>query len=449
MKNKSGFYKLLPIYLLVTLFVITLISGLLFIYFEYGPKTVHIKIGAGKAASESFEFLKGVEKVANELYEDVKIEIVPTGGSRDNLAKLNSSIASSKIDFGTIQSDVTPSENLRLIAYLYTDFYQLIVNDTSSIKSIVDLKDKVINITGKKSGQYSSLEQLLKNYQIYIDPEKNLDFTLSAKSISDKLTKGEIDAIFRVRSPLYPTIDSIVDFNKNIRFLSIDQGKSLSYVMPDTYTDIIPKGIYEFDPLFPRDDVNTLATHRLFVCNKNTDDEIVELMTELLFQNKYLLSLESSLANFISNPSNKDGTLIPIHKGAKAFFERGVPPWHVTNASFLSFLILSFTSLIAAIFGLNKFFDLRRKNQADEAMNDVIKIIENASSASSKVELEELRNNLQSILKTVVNDLDKIDSAGFNAFISLFNLAKSELDSKTKGISIGNQKTQVKQNNGK
>lgn len=430
MNNKSGLNKLLPIYLLTALGVIALGVAFYFLYLQQKHQKYSIKVGAGKKNSESYEFINGIKTVAEKLYPDrIEIHIIETGGSKENLHLLERG----KIDFATIQSDITPSEDLRLISYLYPDFYQLLVAKESDIMSVADLDKKVVNITGKTSGQYYSLLELLKHYQVNPD-SCHFKVTSDFRIIAQGLKNGKMDAVFRVRSPLYPEIDSIIALNNNIRFIEIDQGEALSYKIPSTYSAFIPKGTYEVQPTIPQKDIESLANNRLFVCDKENDEEVVELMTELMFENKYLLSLSTPLAGFIRNPINNEGTLVPIHEGTKMFFSREKPPWYVRNADFLSFVISLFASLITASFGLRKFWDLRRKNQADNAMRKVLTVIEKIKNEDSESELKNLKNQLYEVLNEVVTDLDvdKINAEGFNMFTFLYNLAKAEINTKLK-----------------
>jgi len=437
MNKKSGNYKLAPILFLKAIFTIAVIGAIVALFFFLNKKPKVIRIGAGKIGSESYNYMKSFKNVCDSLYsKELKVELVQTLGSIDNIAKLGQK----QIEFATIQSDVKPSENLRLVANLYPDFYQIITTASSNINNIEDLRNKRINISSKGSGQFNSLIELLKHYQINEDECSYVE-ALSIEATIEQIKTNKIDAIFRVRSPLYKEIRSILDSVNldtvnNLKFLEIDQGDALAYKIPSTQSSKIPKGIYNVNPPIPSKSLSSMANNRLFICDENISDYTVELVSQALFSNKFYLAIDNPLSNFLNSPINAKGTLIKPHAGAIDFEQRHNPNWFKDNAPLLSFCLSSLMALFALLFGLPKMYSLKMKNLADDKINSLIRLIHEIDSSNSKGELDKIRTDLKVIIEdsSMKLDIDEIDEKGFNSICSLWNTARNNLASKAKEI---------------
>ena len=89
---------------------------------------------------------------------------------------------------------------------------------------------------------------------------------------------------------------------------------------------------------------NASSSTRLVTRNA-VPEEVVRRVTATLFENQRELSLSSRLASFVSQPALSGATLLPVHPGAAAFYNRDQPSFFQENAE-----PIGVTISVAAIF---------------------------------------------------------------------------------------------------
>ena len=195
---------------------------------------------------------------------DITINVVSSGGSAANIT----GIVNDKIyDLATVQSDVmtyayngTNSfaetgklDGFRVLGGLYAETVQIVTCDPS-IKTIADLKGKVVCVGDVGSGTYFNAVDILAAYDMTIDDvdAKYESFGASTESLKD----GKIDAAFTTAGAPTP---SIIDLSaaKTVYLVSIDDAhmSKLLAVCPWYAAYTIPAGTYKgFD-----DDATTVT----------------------------------------------------------------------------------------------------------------------------------------------------------------------------------------------
>lgn len=251
---------------------------------------------------------------------------ITTSGSLANLSQLEKG----SIQSGFIQSDIAywaytgtglfankdKQAGLRAIASLYPEAMHIVVRKAANIQSISDLADKRVSVGARKSGTLNGARLVLEAYKLSED-DMQTEYLNNQQSI-EKLTAGELDAMFFLVGVPAPGLDVLFDNSEDFALLSIGQTEQQS---------IFKKGHY-YSPYTIADTAyaNTAATrtisvYALWLTNEAMDSEQVYQMTKALWGDiaKQLLH-SSEVGKQISVDNSLNGIGIPLHDGAKKYY---------------------------------------------------------------------------------------------------------------------------------
>ncbi len=256
---------------------------------------------------------------------DYNVEVSSTGASVENVGSLGGGDA----DFALIQNDIAyfaangtgleafegdPIENLRGVATLYPETIHVIVNPDSDINSIADMEGMAINTGDLGSGTQVNALQILESVA-GITPddfdEQNTDFTQAA----DQLRDGDVDAAFVVGGWPVGAVEELAT-TADIEILNMTEEEREAARADASWfaDDTIPGGTYEGIG----DDVDTVSVQAMIATREEYSADIVEDVSEAIFENVDRLSIKT---DFINRESGQDGMSIDLHEGAARYFQ--------------------------------------------------------------------------------------------------------------------------------
>ena len=256
---------------------------------------------------------------------DYSVEVSSTGASVENVGSLGGGDA----DFALIQNDVAffaangtgldafegdPIENLRGVATLYPETIHIITDPDAGIESIADLEGRPVNTGDLGSGTQVNALQILESVAGLTPDdfdEQNTDFTQAADQIRD----GDVDAAFVVGGwPVGAVEELATTADIDILNLDADEREAAREDASWFADDTIPAGTYEgIDS-----DVDTVSVQAMIATREEYSADIVEDVSEAIFENVDRLSIKT---DFINRESAQDGMSIDLHEGAARYFE--------------------------------------------------------------------------------------------------------------------------------
>jgi uncharacterized protein len=113
-------------------------------------RTVHLTMAAGASSGESYILGHALKTVVERHYPRIRMTLLPTGGTVENLKMLEDGRA----QLATAQSDIPSGARARAVAVLYNDTFQLLIPKNSPVQSLVDLEGRRIALaqSGGQSG---------------------------------------------------------------------------------------------------------------------------------------------------------------------------------------------------------------------------------------------------------------------------------------------------------
>jgi len=123
-------------------------------------REVRLSIAAGPRSGESFQLASAIAQVFNETVPNASIDVFETSGSAENARLLESG----QVDVATMQADTHVHGGINALASLYFDAYQLIVTESSDIRSFDQLAGQRVAIGPAGSGQSSAFLFAAEHY---------------------------------------------------------------------------------------------------------------------------------------------------------------------------------------------------------------------------------------------------------------------------------------------
>jgi hypothetical protein len=144
----------------------------------------------------------------------------------------------------------------------------------------------------------------------------------------------------------------------------------------------------------------------LLIARSSLDAELVFKLTQVLFEQHAALVGQSNLAGFIRPLGDEDQIAIPLHEGARRYYDREKPSVIQENSRLLAtflYVIALLTSLVVALRARVKHSHRVRVGKYNV---ELMEMAEEVRTAGPDADLSATRQRLISILQAVVGDLD-------------------------------------------
>ncbi|MBN8582319.1 MAG: TAXI family TRAP transporter solute-binding subunit [Anaerolineae bacterium] len=348
--------------------VLALVVGGLFLYDTYRIRTV--VIATNEEGSQSYIIMDALAKSVRRADDRVSIKIIQTNGS----AEIMELLRTGKADFGTAQLDAELNDQIQTVALLYPQVFHMVVKADSDIRTPADLKGKKIATTSQNGGSYQSAFELLGYYGVDDDEVEVIPFE-DGDLRDAAFLNGDVDAMFRAN-----TIgsDGFRDLaaTTEIRFLELEQFDSMRIQFPYLFQYVIPKGTYlAANPVTPLQDTKIVGVPTVLFANTNVDPAIVELFTEVLFDNQNDIVQKTTQGIWIESPVKYQTILPAIHPGAMTHYNGDPPDFFERYYNLLS-LLLTFGPVLASIyFAMLARFQERQKSTASHYNLELAKLL--------------------------------------------------------------------------
>lgn len=257
----------------------------------------------------------------------IKASASTSGASAENMASIKdgkTEIAFTQTDIASYASEGSQMfsdnkvENARGIATLYPETIQIVTTKDSGIKSVEDLKGKVVSVGEAGSGTLLNAEQILEIHGMKLEDleARNLSFDDSTTGIQD----GTIDAAFITSGTPTGAVEGLAA-TEDITIVPVESAKISELIEKYPYyaEDEIPAGTYsKVDEA-----VTTVAVRAMLVTNADISEDVIYDVTKAIFENTDKIT--HAKGKLIKAENGLKGMGIELHPGAKKYFdEKGI-----------------------------------------------------------------------------------------------------------------------------
>lgn len=306
--------------------VVKIVFTVLFIAFFSFNTSARTYVFTGGAPGGSFtHYSSTIVSFLN--ISNIKISSEDSNGSLENIRLVNSGRADFGIAYksdvyfaskGELLGDTKEYDKIKIIGCLYNAPAQLVVNATSDINSVYDLKGKNIAFGSAGSGSAEIAERFFKHLNIW---EHTNPWHLSFKSSAAAFINNQLDGFWVISS--YPN-NSITETTsrKKLKLISTwDYAVANGFIEKyPLFTKVsIPANTYRFQT----EDIETFQDNAVLIVNKNIPDDFVYEITKAIFNpiNQNRLKEIHPNPNNINYKNNRECASFKMHPGAVRYWE--------------------------------------------------------------------------------------------------------------------------------
>ncbi|MGL4648992.1 MAG: TAXI family TRAP transporter solute-binding subunit, partial [Caldilineaceae bacterium] len=143
----------------------------LIFFFVSLESTRTLVIATGEVGSLAHTGATRLAEVVARESPNLRIEVLPTTGSTDNMRLLQSREA----DLAAVQISVLPAPDARLLVYLFPLTYHLIARTDAGITEVADLQGKRVATPPSGAGSFDAFMSLLDHYGLTPDELASLE----------------------------------------------------------------------------------------------------------------------------------------------------------------------------------------------------------------------------------------------------------------------------------
>lgn len=293
--------------------------------------TNYVTIGTGGVTGVYYPTGGAIAKMVNKKRKEYNLRatVESTGGSVFNV----NAISAGDLEFGVVQSDRQyqaingmadwegkPIEKLRAVFSIHPESVTIVANAEKNIKTVTDLKGKIVNIGNPGSGQRGNAEDLFTAAGIDLDKDLKAEGMKAAESAS-MLQDGRIDAFFYTVGHPNGSVKEAVAGATKVNFVAVpdDVVKKLTDKYPFYAPAAIP--VADYPGGMDTADVPTFGVKATLCTSADVSDDAVYAVTKEVFENfDEFKGLHPAFAN-LTKESMLQGLSAPIHDGAMKYYK--------------------------------------------------------------------------------------------------------------------------------
>ncbi|WP_298069533.1 TAXI family TRAP transporter solute-binding subunit [uncultured Mailhella sp.] len=293
-------------------------------------KATFVTIGTGGITGVYYPTGGAIAKIINakkDIY-NIRASVESTGASKFNINAINSG----DLEFGIAQADTQymaykgigdwegkPVTKLRFVFALAPEAITFVAAEDANIKSVMDVKGKVINLGDPGSGNRVNALQVFR--AAGLDPEKDFKGeSLKPADAPHTVQDGKIDGYFYTLGHPAGNIKEATAGKRKCRIVPITGMDSLLKECPYYSKTKIDMSYYPDATNAADGAVETIGMLATFVTSADIPDDVVYAITKEVVENlDEFKSLHPALAS-ITKETLLEGRTAPLHPGAEKYY---------------------------------------------------------------------------------------------------------------------------------
>ena len=338
-----------------------------------------IVAGVGESGSDAYLYLEEVAELLESQSGRVRLKIVPTRDPSQNISLLNRKA----IDLAVVRGDTPLGGDARVVAILYPDYFQFIMNSAVSAFDVRDLVGKRIALPEFGTDAHRSFFAIADHYDLPVDKVKweATDIVSARKG----LISGKYDGIFTVRSLRDPQLVTLFEDAQlkhiNLSYLPIRQAEAIGLKRPFIKAGRIPYGSFTGAGPVPAADLPTAYVERVLVSRSDVSNTAIRALTAAMFERRLELTLRFPLAASVSEPDSTKGVSVAVHDGAIQFYEREKPSVFEAYSDQIGLILTLFAMAGSGVIALRSRLVSAQKDRADVYNYKLLELLDKAKAA--------------------------------------------------------------------
>src|SRR5437868_3164792 len=359
-------------------------------------RPVTLRIAVGPPGSDDQKLIQALAQTFARDRSPVRLSPITTEGATESIALFTAS----KTDLAVARGDLNLPANAESVAVVRKNVAVLWApsglppkgskkKPAPKIKGIDDLAGHRVGVIGRTQANVTLLRVILT--ESGVDPDKVATTQFGTSQIAEMARDPTVDAFMSV-GPLDSKITSeaiaaTARTRGEPKFLPIDVSEAIAQRHPLYESEEIPGSIFNADPAWPDDKVDTISVNHLIVARKALSETTVAELARQLFALRHEVAKQVPGAAHIKKPDTDKDAQLPVHRGAAAYIDGNERTFLDKYGDYFWFALLLLSALGSVWAWLLHFV---KRDEREETTTDRGKILAMISKVRTAQSAEEL-----------------------------------------------------------
>jgi TRAP-type uncharacterized transport system substrate-binding protein len=322
----------------------------------------HLRISAGDALGHRTSIARVLERLA--ARRGLELEVLPTRGSLDATAQ----VADRTLDAALVQGGLEAPETVREVAPVALEPLHVLAR--GEIWDLEDLRGARVHLSPPGSGTRALAIQVLSLAGLCDERGAHAAFTEVELSYAELETLEEAalpDVVFHVSTLPSPVAQHLVA-RRGHHLVPLTIAGAVHVHDVAVLAMSIPAYTYGAGPPMPREALPTLATRMLVIAHRDTDEDAVRRLLEVLDSEAFARAANLSR---VERAPLWDEAELPLHRGTEAWLRRDQPLLTPELMEGLESLRSFLVSVVVAGFLFYRWYRTRKLHGLDSFLAEV------------------------------------------------------------------------------
>lgn len=383
------------------------------LYYALRPDT--LRIAVGPSGSDDYKVIQAMADAFASESRTVRLLPVKTDGAVESLALLGAD----KADLAVGRGDLEMPAEAQTVAVVRKNFVVLWApsglagksskrKHTPKIKEIADLAGHRVGVIGRTPANAALLRVILSAAGVEADKvavthfgtdhleelarDPSLDAFMAVGPLDSKITSDAVAATARVRG--------------EPKFLAIETSEAIALKHPRYESEEIPPSVFNADPAWPGDKVETVSVSHLILARKTLSETTVAAFFRQLFAVRQAIARQVPGAAHITKPDLEKDTELPVHRGAAAVIDGNERTFLDRYGDYFWFGLLLISGIGSAGAWLRRYLNRDEREENTSHRKRILAMVSSAQGAETNQELLALQREADAIIRETLECYD-------------------------------------------
>ncbi|TWB52402.1 TAXI family TRAP transporter solute-binding subunit [Bradyrhizobium sacchari] len=413
------------------------------LYYALRPDT--LRIAVGPPGSDDEKVVQAMADAFGSESRAVRLSPIKTEGAAESLALLGAG----KADLAVGRGDLDMPAEAQAVAVVRKNFVVLWApsglagknfagknskrKPAPKIKEVADLAGRHVGVIGRTAANAALLRVVLSSSGVAADKvaithfgtdnieelarDASLDAFMAVGPLDSKITSDAVAATARTRG--------------EPKFLAIETSEAIALKHPRYESEEIPPSVFNADPAWPEDKVETVSVSHLIVAKKTLSETTVAAFFRQLFAVRQAIARQVPGAAHITKPDLEKDTELPVHRGAAAVIDGNERTFLDRYGDYFWFGLLLLSGIGSAVAWLRRYLNRDEREENTSHRKRILAMVSSARTADSNQELLSLQREADAIIRETLECYDdgaieEEELAAFGLVLELLSNAIAE-----------------------
>jgi len=407
------------------------------LYYALRPAT--LRIAVGPSGSDDHKVIQAMAEAFVSESRTVRLSPITTDGAAEALALLGAG----KADLAVGRADLEMSADAQTVAIVRKNFVALWSPSGLSkgsqkkaapkIKEVADLAGHKVGVIGRTPANPALLRLILSASGVQPDMiavtqfgtdqleelarDPTLDAFMAVGPLDSKITSDAIAATARLRG--------------EPKFLAIEASEAIALRHPRYEAEEIPPSVFNAQPAWPDDKVETISVSHLIVARKALSETTVAAFFRQLVAVRQSVARQVPGAARITKADTEKDAELPVHRGAAAVIDGTERTFLDRYGDYFWFALLLLSGIGSAGAWLRHYLNRDEREESTGHRNRILAMVSRVRTAESNQEVLAMQREVDAIISEALECYDdgaieEEELAAFGLVLELFNHATVE-----------------------